>query len=113
MDYDPDFRGPKKNRKSTDVICLYIFVCFILIWFGIGIYGEKINFSFCNILIVSTFQFLALVSGKPDLNINEFNVTHLTCDEDKPYLFYLDISKCNSISFNGCDSPKVCFVFLK
>lgn len=39
FEYEPEFQGPKKYRKSTDVACIYLFLVFMLIWISGGIFG--------------------------------------------------------------------------
>lgn len=38
-DHDSEFRGPIKNRSCTDIICLLLFVAFLLGWIALGIYA--------------------------------------------------------------------------
>jgi len=38
-------RGPVKNRSSTDIICLIIFIAFLVGWGFIGFYGKDTHFK--------------------------------------------------------------------
>jgi hypothetical protein len=38
-EYEPDFSGPPKQRKFTDLICLGLFAVCILGWICVGIYA--------------------------------------------------------------------------
>lgn len=40
IEYDPDFKGPMKNRSCTDILCLGLFVVFIGCWIGVACYGK-------------------------------------------------------------------------
>lgn len=51
---------------------------------------------------------LALVSVKPNAwDIPSSSITDLTCNEETPYLFYLDVAKCKKSTILGCDSKQV------
>lgn len=38
-DFEPDFRGPVKDRGCTDILCLLLFIVFLCGWIGIGIWA--------------------------------------------------------------------------
>lgn len=46
--YDPTFDGPLRNRSCTDVICTGIFLVFIGVWIGLGLYGKLNIITFIN-----------------------------------------------------------------
>lgn len=38
--YDPEFKGPKKERSSTDVAFTIIFSIVVVLWLAMGFWGE-------------------------------------------------------------------------
>ncbi|XP_032776973.2 choline transporter-like 2 [Daphnia magna] len=89
------YRGPVKNRSCTDVVCLVIFIAFLVGWGIIGIYG--------------------FILGDPQRLLYPTDSYGRICgvDEklkDKPYLFYFDLTQCaDSFLFtSGCPTPQVC-----
>ncbi|GFU96700.1 choline transporter-like protein 4 [Trichonephila clavipes] len=41
LTYDPEFRGPIKNRSCTDVICLFLFVAFLGGWCVVAFFAYR------------------------------------------------------------------------
>jgi hypothetical protein len=41
LNHDPTFKGPLHKRSCTDVICLLLFIAFLVTWAGVGIYGKE------------------------------------------------------------------------
>ncbi|KAI9562773.1 hypothetical protein GHT06_010227 [Daphnia sinensis] len=88
-------RGPVKNRSCTDVVCLIIFIAFLVGWGIIGFYGFTL--------------------GDPQRLLHPTDSNGRICgvDEtlkDKPYLFYFDLTRCAdpSVLIKGCPTPQVC-----
>lgn len=50
--YDPQFRGPKRERSLTDVASLIIFGIVVVIWLAIGFWGEVVGASFKQLRIL-------------------------------------------------------------
>ncbi|XP_065916951.1 choline transporter-like protein 2 isoform X2 [Dysidea avara] len=81
LQYDPDFKGPihGKQRWPTDIICLALFIVFMVLMFAIGIYSW--------------------VEGNPQRLINPVDSEGRLCGvddevEDKPYLLFFDLTEC-------------------
>jgi hypothetical protein len=91
--YNPGNQGPIKKRGCTDIICLLLFIAFLIGWIVIGIYG------FANgnpISLVYPSDSNGEICGRGDL-------------EDRPYLFFFDITKClrpSSVAL-GCPTKQV------
>lgn len=118
MKYDPNFKGPLKNRSCTDVICLLLFVFFLVGWGAVAFYGESphsLNFGhFFNVLLLSKFL-TAYRNGDLDRLLVPTDSQNNRCGVDsnvlnKPYLFFFDLSRCVDITvpINGCPTPQVC-----
>ncbi|CAG9815700.1 unnamed protein product [Phaedon cochleariae] len=95
LEYDPDFNGPLKRRSCTDVLCLGLFIVFIAIWIGIGLY--------------------AILNGDPSMLLVPKDSSGRRCGKDtsvkdKPYLLFFDLTKClePTVPFTGCHTPQVC-----
>lgn len=92
--YDPNFKGPIKNRSCTDVLCLIVFLSFIVGW-----------------LVVAGFAYR---EGKPELLLyptdSEGNVCGVGEFKERPYLFFFDLTQClkTSVVIKGCQTPQVC-----
>uniref|UniRef100_A0A6M2DXS4 Choline transporter-like protein n=1 Tax=Xenopsylla cheopis TaxID=163159 RepID=A0A6M2DXS4_XENCH len=95
MRYDPDFRGPLRNRSCTDVFFLILFIVFLVGWAGIGFYALK-HGSLNNIL------------GPTDSLGRKCGVDSDVLD--KPYLLFFDLMKCAKpgVVINGCPTPQIC-----
>uniref|UniRef100_A0A1L8DEG2 Choline transporter-like protein n=2 Tax=Nyssomyia neivai TaxID=330878 RepID=A0A1L8DEG2_9DIPT len=93
--FDPNFKGPLKHRSCTDVICLLLFILFLIGWSIVAFYGYQ-NGNL-NRLIMPT-----------DSNNNRCGVDSNVLN--KPYLFFFDLSRCVDITtpINGCPTPQVC-----
>lgn len=98
LKYDPTFKGPLQRRSCTDIICLLLFMAFLVAWAAVGIY--------------------AFVNGDPNKllsTLTPMNSEGLKCGldaevRDKPYLFFFDLTKCaapNAIA-GGCRTRQVC-----
>jgi len=95
LKHDPAFKGPLQKRSCTDVICLLLFITFIVAWAGVGIY--------------------AFTHGDPSKLLSPTNSQGQKCAvdtevKDKPYLFFFDITKCAAPNpiVSGCPTPQVC-----
>ncbi|GFR06390.1 choline transporter-like protein 4 [Trichonephila clavata] len=94
LTYDPEFRGPIKNRSCTDVICLFLFVAFLGGWCVVA--------------------FFAYREGDPRTIVyptdSDGNICGVGEFEDRPYLFFFDLMKCASpkVLVTGCLTPQVC-----
>jgi hypothetical protein len=52
LQHDPEFKGPLQKRSCTDIICLLLFIAFIVAWAAVGIYGkEQICCSVCQCVV--------------------------------------------------------------
>ncbi|GAB0099962.1 Choline transporter-like 2 [Sergentomyia squamirostris] len=93
--YDPNFKGPLKNRSCTDVICLLLFVFFLIGWGVIAFYAY--HHGDLDRLLVPTDS----RNNRCGVDSNVLN---------KPYLFFFDLSRCVDITtpINGCPTPQVC-----
>lgn len=93
--YDPDFRGPIKNRSCTDVICLLLFIAFLCGWGFVGFLGY--SYGDPESLLLPTDS-LGRKCGKD------------TGVKDKPYLFFFDLTQCANalVLVNGCPTTQVC-----
>ncbi|GFO29551.1 choline transporter-like protein 2 [Plakobranchus ocellatus] len=94
--YDPNFKGPMKNRSCTDIICCAIFLtcvtgmlCCSIIGFA---RGDPIK------LVYPTDSF-GNICGTGDF-------------EDKKFLFFFDLLKCAqtgaAVVTVGCPTPQIC-----
>lgn len=95
LKYDPEFKGPRKRRSCTDIICLFLFTAFVIVWTLVGLY--------------------ALKNGNPEKILRPTDSSGRKCGLDsevidRPYLFFFDLTKCAdpSVVLNGCDTPQVC-----
>ncbi|CAH0553591.1 unnamed protein product [Brassicogethes aeneus] len=93
--YDPDFKGPLKNRSCTDIICLLLFAVFIVCWVLVGIFAIK--------------------NGDPELLFVPRDSLGRRCGldhgvEDKKYLLFYDLTKCLKVQvpFTGCPTKQIC-----
>lgn len=98
--FDPGFKGPLKNRSCTDVICLFLFVFFLIGW--------------------AIVAFFAYRHGNPERLIyptdSEGNICGQPPFEDKQYLFFFDITQCLKRAYKPgdllpsliCNTPQVC-----
>uniref|UniRef100_A0A6M2DWF0 Choline transporter-like protein n=1 Tax=Xenopsylla cheopis TaxID=163159 RepID=A0A6M2DWF0_XENCH len=91
--YDPNFRGPIKHRSCTDIICLIIFLAFVIAWIGIGIYAVT-NGDIDKVL-------------HPDDSLKRKCGVHPDV-KDKPYLLFFDLVKCAKSGQGPCYTPQVC-----
>ncbi|KAH1020841.1 hypothetical protein HUJ04_010436 [Dendroctonus ponderosae] len=96
IDSHPDeYQGPLKNRSCTDVICLLIFIVFVVLWAVIGIWGFR--------------------NGDPNTLLVPKDSSGLRCGLDEEvksykYLFFFDLTECLAAStpFTGCSTKQVC-----
>ncbi|XP_075533716.1 choline transporter-like 2 isoform X5 [Dermacentor variabilis] len=98
--FDPGFKGPLKNRSCTDIICLFLFVFFLIGW--------------------AIVAFFAYRSGNPERLIyptdSQGNICGQPPFEDKQYLFFFDITQCLKRAYKPgdllpsliCNTPQVC-----
>ncbi|KAK3907531.1 Choline transporter-like protein 4, partial [Frankliniella fusca] len=95
--YDPDFKGPRDRRSCTDILCLFLFVVFLVCW---GVLG-----------------FIAVRDGDPNRILKPTDSSGQQCGvspgvASKPYLLFFDPSLCArptaNVLINGCASPSAC-----
>ncbi|XP_025834918.1 CTL-like protein 2, partial [Agrilus planipennis] len=93
--YDPSFKGPLERRSCTDVLCLLLFIVFLVCWALIG--------------------FLALTKGNISVLINPKDSNGNICGVDsdvidRPYLVFFDLTRCISrdVLTTGCPTKQVC-----
>ncbi|KAK8787087.1 hypothetical protein V5799_023137 [Amblyomma americanum] len=98
--FDPEFKGPLKNRSCTDILCLFLFIFFLAGW---GIVA-----------------FFAYRNGNPERLIyptdSQGNICGQAPFEDKQFLFFFDITQCLKRAFKPgdllpslvCNTPQVC-----
>ncbi|XP_076048718.1 choline transporter-like 2 isoform X2 [Oratosquilla oratoria] len=95
LEFDPEFKGPVKSRSCTDILCLLLFVAFLVGWGVVG-YFAATNGDPARLLYPTDSR--GRVCGKdPDLL-------------DKPYLLFFDLTRCASpkVIATGCPTPQVC-----
>ncbi len=92
-DYNPANRGPIKNRGCTDILCLLIFIAFLVGWGVVGVYG----FYYGNPM---TLLYPSDSNGE---------ICGRGNNEGRPYLFFFDITKCLKLSSAafGCPTKQV------
>uniref|UniRef100_A0AAR5P590 Choline transporter-like protein n=1 Tax=Dendroctonus ponderosae TaxID=77166 RepID=A0AAR5P590_DENPD len=95
LGHPDEYRGPLKNRSCTDVICLLIFIVFVVLWAVIGIWGFR--------------------NGDPNTLLVPKDSSGLRCGLDKEvknykYLFFFELTECLAAStpFTGCSTKQVC-----
>ena len=82
-----------KDRSCTDVLCLLLFVVFLVAWVVVGVW--------------------AFANGDPNRLVYPSNSKGEICGRgdyaDKPYLLFFDLSRCISVSSvtSGCPTPQV------
>jgi len=86
-------QDPIKNRSCTDILCLLLFLGFIVGWFVVA----GIAFS----------------QGQPELIVYPSNSSGVVCgrhdNANKPYVMFHDLTKCFRLSAAlGCATPQVC-----
>ena len=95
--FDPDFKGPIKDRSCTDIPCCLIFVLYVIGMFVVGI--------------------IAFKEGDLDRLIYPKDSKGNTCGKDfadKKYLFFFDLTICakktsiNDLTSLACPTPQVC-----
>lgn len=92
--FDPSFSGPIKNRSCTDVLCLLIFVIFLIGWAVVAGY--------------------AFYHGDPDTLIDPTDSQGDICGrgkhENRKFLYFFNLLECVKITsvFSGCPTPQVC-----
>ncbi|XP_063592712.1 choline transporter-like protein 4 [Penaeus indicus] len=95
LKYDPEFRGPIKGRSCTDIICLLLFLVFLVGWGVVA--GFAATSGDPSRLLYPTDSFGRVCGKDPGL-------------EDKKFLFFFDLTKCASpkVIATGCPTPQVC-----
>lgn len=93
--YDPEFHGPVKKRSCTDIICLVLFLTFILGYIAVGV--------------------LAWIHGDPKKVIypteSDGNLCGFGNYSDRPYLYYTNMMKCvGTVLLVGmqCPTRQIC-----
>ncbi|ROT82456.1 hypothetical protein C7M84_024381 [Penaeus vannamei] len=95
LKYDPEFRGPIKGRSCTDILCLLLFLVFLVGWGVVA--GFAATSGDPSRLLYPTDSFGRVCGKDPGL-------------EDKKFLFFFDLTKCASpkVIATGCPTPQVC-----
>ncbi|XP_076091063.1 choline transporter-like protein 2 isoform X1 [Mytilus galloprovincialis] len=96
LKYDPNFKGPIKNRSCTDIICCLLFLIFI-----------------GGLVVVAIFAFKY---GDPKLLLYPVNSNNELCGYGKQigknYLFFFDLVSCGrmgvGVFVTGCPTPQIC-----
>nr|CAB3266288.1 choline transporter-like protein 5 [Phallusia mammillata] len=98
-EFDPDFKGPMKNRSCTDILCCLLFFVFILGYIVIGIFAW-LNGDPIMLLYPTDNQGRICGVDYTDLNLQQ-----------KQNLFYFDITQCGNpaslIEFQ-CATTQIC-----
>lgn len=87
-------KGPIKDRGCTDILCLGLFLAFLVGWGVVAVF--------------------AFIHGDPERLINPTDSYGNICGTgnftSKKYLFYFDMTRCasSSILLTGCPTPQVC-----
>ena len=117
-------RGPVKDRSCTDVLCLLVFIAFLVGWGIVGYFGTTLHlvlmmtsFFFFSYIFLSSFL-TGFVLGDPQRLVHPTDSQGRICgvDEklkDKPYLHFFDLTRCANpaVLATGCQTPQV-FHFL-
>ncbi|XP_050713800.1 choline transporter-like protein 4 isoform X4 [Eriocheir sinensis] len=94
LQHDPEFSGPLKNRSCTDIICLLLFIAFLVGWgvvAGFAVYG-----------------------GDPERLLHPTDSEGRVCGRgefvNQTFLFFFDLTRCASpkVIATGCPTPQVC-----
>ncbi|KAF0288293.1 Choline transporter-like protein 2 [Amphibalanus amphitrite] len=88
--------SPVSDRSCTDVLCLLLWLAFVLGWAAVAVFVYS--------------------QGDPDLLLHPTNSDGEPCGapgtqvEDKPYLAYFDMTECSVAQAEtvGCPTPQVC-----
>lgn len=111
--YDPEFRGPIKNRGCTDVICLFLLVAFLVGWGFVAVYG------FTNgdpAVLVYPSNSHGEICGW-DNTARELDDGKMGLDlTDRKVLLFFDITHCvagfvtsaGTSALTGCSTTQVC-----
>ncbi|XP_047737177.1 choline transporter-like protein 2 isoform X1 [Hyalella azteca] len=93
-EFDPDFKGPVKSRSCTDILCLLLFVMFLVGWGVVAAFG--------------------IIHGDPSRLVYPTDSRGQVCGRDpvvekKPYLFFFDLTRCATLKAStGCPTPQIC-----
>lgn len=95
VQYDPEFKGPIKNRSCTDILCFLLFIAFLAGW---GVVAGFAAFNGDPSRLLYPTDSLGRVCGKDPEVIN------------KTYLLFFDLTRCASpkVIATGCPTPQVC-----
>ncbi|XP_068238990.1 choline transporter-like protein 4 isoform X3 [Palaemon carinicauda] len=95
VQYDPEFKGPIKNRSCTDILCFLLFVAFLAGW---GVVAGFAAFNGDPSRLLYPTDSLGRVCGKDPEVVN------------KTYLLFFDLTRCASpkVIATGCPTPQVC-----
>lgn len=94
LQFDPDFTGPLKNRSCTDILCLLLFLVFLIGW------GVVAGF--------------AVVNGDPQRLLYPTDSMGRVCGKEeflnKSFLLFFDLTRCATpkVIATGCPTPQVC-----
>ncbi|KAK7076338.1 hypothetical protein SK128_014359 [Halocaridina rubra] len=93
--FDPEFKGPIKNRSCTDILCLLLFLAFLVGW------GVVAGF--------------AAMHGDPSRLLYPTDSHGRVCGKDpglenKTFLLFFDLTRCATpkVIATGCPTPQVC-----
>lgn len=95
LQYDPEFKGPIKNRSCTDILCLLLFLAFLAGWIVVA--GFAAGNGDPSRLLYPTDSFGRVCGKDPGL-------------ENKTFLLFFDLTKCATpkVIATGCPTPQVC-----
>lgn len=123
LKYDKNFKGPLSKRSCTDVLCLLLFVAFLVSWGFIGQYGKFFQLPQRTTLhsLANMFFFYfhswnaALKNGDLDRLLVPTDSMGRKCGVDnevlhKPYLLFFNLENCidPKTPISGCPTPQVC-----
>lgn len=95
--YDPNFKGPIKNRSCTDIICCLLFLIFFTGMIACTIIGYTRG---------DPYKLILPTDSKGQI------CGYTEAVKDKPYLVYFDILTCAqmgaAVATAGCPTPQVC-----
>nr|XP_018910592.1 PREDICTED: CTL-like protein 2 isoform X1 [Bemisia tabaci] len=95
LDFEPNFKGPRKHRSCTDLCCLLVFVAFLVSWGALGFYAFK--HGDITPLILPSDTAGRVCGVDPEV-------------VSRRKLFFFDLSQCAkpNVVFKGCKTPQVC-----
>lgn len=95
--FDPNFKGPIKNRSCTDIICCLLFLIFVTGMIACTVIGYTRG---------DPYKLILPTDSKGQICGYDSAV------KDQPYLVYFDILSCAqmgaAVAVSGCPTPQVC-----